>query len=105
MNTFLGLNINFNKNSTVTITMKEYLEEVIKDFGEDSVSKTTSPAQTGIFVVGENSERLGIAKLDRLHSITSNIIYMSNRVMLDINLSIAFLCTRVSKTTVKFLGS
>ena len=55
---FFGMNITFNKNGTVTIMMKEYLQEAIEDFGEDIVNVTTSPAQKGMFAVDKCSERL-----------------------------------------------
>ena len=62
---FLGMNITFNKSSTVTIMMKEYFEEAIEYFGKDIVSVTTSPAQKYMFAVDKRSERLGKLKLDR----------------------------------------
>ena len=81
---FLGMNITFNKNSTVTIMMKEYLDKSIEYFGDDIVIKTTSPAQKSMFVVDRNSEKLGKAKSDSLHSITSKLLYISNRIRIDI---------------------
>ena len=80
--------------------MREYLEEDIEDFAEDIVSKTTSSAQKGMSSVDYHSDKLGKVKADRPHIITENLLYVSNRVRLDITLAIYFLCTRVSESTV-----
>ena len=53
---FLGMNIKFNKNNTVIITMKEYLQEAIEDFGEDIMSVTISLAQKGMVALDKRSE-------------------------------------------------
>ena len=98
------MNILFNKKSTVDIIMKEYLEEDIEDFGEDIVSVTTSPTQKSMFIVDKRSDKLGKVKLDRLHSITEKLLYLSNRVRLDIKLTIAFICMSVPKITVQDWG-
>ena len=102
---FWVMNIIFNKNSIIAIMLKDYLEESIDDFGEDIVSATTSQAQKGVFAVDEHSENLGNSKSGRLYSITANLLYVSNRVRLDIRLAIDFICTIVSKVQYMIGGS
>ena len=94
------MNITFIKKSTVIIMVKEWLEEAIENFGEDIVSVTASPAQKCMFAVDKHSEKSGKVNSDIIHSIIAKLKYVSNRVKFNVNLAIAFLCTRVSKSIV-----
>ena len=42
-----------------------------------------------------------INKAKAFHSISAKLLYVSNRARLDLKLAIAFLCTRVSKSTIQ----
>ena len=68
------------------------------------MATTTSPAQKGMFSVDHNSEQLDEDRGKILHSITAKLLYVSNRARLDLKLVIAFLCTRVSKSTIQDWG-
>ena len=69
--------------------------------GEEIKGGAPTPARNDLFEIseGEDNKRLNEDKSDRFHHIVSKLLYVSKRARLDIDLTIAFLCTRVSKST------
>jgi hypothetical protein len=93
---FLGLNISFNdKDGTANIKMKDYIKEAIAEFGEDITRTTTTPAKRNLFEIDETSEALPDPEREIFHSIVAKLLYVSVRGRMNIQLAIAFLCTRV----------
>ena len=97
--TFVGMDITFRGDKKVEIIMMEYIHESITAFGEDIGKGATTPAKGDLFQVDENSEQLNEEKSIKFHHIVSKLLYVSKRARIDIDLSISFLCTRVSKST------
>jgi hypothetical protein len=75
------------------------LEEAIEDFGEKITKISASPAKRDLFVIDEESGALGDERKGVFHSVVAKLMYVSKRGRLDIQLTIAFLCTRVSCST------
>jgi hypothetical protein len=98
---FLGMNINFHENGTASIKMREYIKEAITDFGESITKSATTPAKKNLFEIDEESEKLTINNSEIFHSVVAKLLYVSKRGRLDIQLPVAFLCTRVSCSTEK----
>ena len=96
---FLGMNVRYRRDGTFSILMKDYLVESITEFGEELVSTTKTPAQKYLFSVNKDRKLLDIDRAKRFHSITAKLLYVSNRTRVDIKFSIAFITTRVSKST------
>ena len=96
---FLGMNIKFNTNGTVTIDMQEYVKETLTDFPDKLRKSVTSPARPDLFYVDNTSPMLTQERSDIFHSIVMKLMWISQRCRLDIATAIAFLCTRVSKST------
>jgi hypothetical protein len=96
---FLGMHIVFNDNGTVTITMKDYLEEAIKEFEMAIKGSASSPAKSSLFSIDNNSAALPKTSAENFHSVVAKLLFASKRARLDIQLAIAFLCTRVSCST------
>jgi hypothetical protein len=96
---FLGMNIDFNDDGTANIKMKDYIKEAIADFGEDITRSATTPAKKNLFELSEDSGALTDGDRDIFHSVVAKLLYVSKRGRLDIQLPIAFLCTRVSCST------
>ena len=80
--------------------MQEYAEENILAFGEEITAKAPTPAKSKLFVVNE-SELLNEDKSERFHYIVAKLLYVSKRARVDLCTAIAFLCTRVSKSTLE----
>jgi hypothetical protein len=96
---FLGMNITFHDDGTVSVKMKEYIKEAIDDFGEDIIRSAATPAKKNLFDVDETAEPLSRKKRENFHSVVAKLLYVSKRSRLDIQLAVAFLCTRVSCST------
>jgi Reverse transcriptase (RNA-dependent DNA polymerase)/Zinc knuckle len=96
---FLGMKIDFHTNGTASIRMKEYIAEAIQDFGEDISRQAATPAKKNLFDIDGKSEELTGAKKEVFHSVVAKLLYVSKRGRPDIQLPIAFLCTRVAHST------
>ena len=97
--TFLGMKLTLQDDGTVQIDMKEYVKEAIEEFGEDVSKTAATPAKKDLFDITDDSPRLSKEKSDRFHSIVAKLLYVAKRGRIDIQLVIAFLCTRVSCST------
>ena len=96
---FLGMNIKFNQNGTVTIDMQDYVKETLTDFPDKLRRTAASPARPDLFHVDNTSPVLTQERSNVFHSIVMKLMWISQRCRLDIATAIAFLCTRVSKST------
>ncbi len=96
---FLGMDIDYLENGTARIGMVEYLKEAIVEFGEPVPRSATSPAKRDLFEIDKGSGLLSREKSEVFHSVTAKLLYVSHWGRLDIQLPIAFLCTRVARST------
>jgi hypothetical protein len=101
---FLGMDIRFIGDGTLTIGMKGYVEDAIAEFGEDVSRSATTPAGRGIFEVDNDAVLLEKDKADLYHKVVAKLLYVSHRGRPDIQLAIAFMCTRVSCSTTQDWG-
>ena len=97
--TFVGMSITFIGNGKVRLTMKSYLEEAIQAFGEDVSVGAATPANRNLFIVNEDLPMLEGRQAESFHHIVAKLLYVAKRARIDLQLAIAFLCTRVSKST------
>ena len=81
------------------LTMKNYLEEVIQAFGEDVSVGAATAANRNLFVVNKDLPPLETSKVETFHHVVAKLLYVAKRARVDLQLAIAFLCTRVSKST------
>jgi hypothetical protein len=96
---FLGMKINFNDDKTVTISMRTYLQEAIKECKMRVSRQTSTPAKNDLFFIDKTSNTLNKLESKTFHSVVAKLLYVSLRARPDILLAISFLCTRVSKST------
>jgi hypothetical protein len=96
---FLGMNFTFNKDTTVSISMKEYLKGCITESKLNVARLATSPARKDLFEVDETLQLLPQDESEAFHSTVAKLLFVSLRGRPDIILAVSFLCTRVSKST------
>jgi len=96
---FLVMDITFNNDGTVTLLMKEYLKEATADLGMDASRVATAPAKRDLFAINKKFEHLEKKIGELFHSIVAKVLYVSKRARTDLQLAVAFLCTRVSCST------
>ena len=98
---YLGMMLNFTADKTVEIHMEDHIQEAIDAFDEDVTKPVYTPAGRTLFEVDEKSPALSFDQAKMFHKIVAKLLFVSRRCRLDIILAEAFLCTRVSKSTVQ----
>jgi hypothetical protein len=96
---FLGMKIRYTGKGTAIITMRQYLEEALAECNMDITREATTPALKDLFDVDDKAPGLNKAEGEVFHSVCAKLLYVSLRARVDILLPIAFLCTRVAKST------
>ena len=96
---FLGMNITFHDDGTVSVKMKDYILEAIADFRDDIIRNATTPAKKNLFNIDMEGEPLNSGRRDNFHSIVAKLLYVSKRGRLDIHLAITFLYIRMACST------
>ncbi|KAI2513609.1 Reverse transcriptase (RNA-dependent DNA polymerase) [Fragilaria crotonensis] len=84
---------------TAVITMKEYLKEALLESGMNITGAAATPSQWNLFEVNEQSPMLESDEAEAFHKVAAKLLYVAIRARVDLLLAIAFLCTRVSKST------
>ena len=75
------------------------IQESIDDFQHEFSKGAAASLRRTLFEIDPNSLRLNEARSEIFHSIGAKQLYVLHRGRLDVQLPIAFLCTRVSKST------
>ena len=89
----------FSGNGTVSISMKDQCEEAISAFPERIKKTASTPARKDLFTVDDKSSRLDGKRSDIFHSIVMKLAFISKRGRMDLETSLGFLRTRVSRST------
>jgi len=90
------------ENRSVIISIRDQIEESNKMFGEDIDDKVASPANRNLFTTYDGeSDELGEPKSDFFHSVTAKLLFIMKRARSDIETTISYLVTRVSKSNEK----
>ena len=99
--TFVGVDIEFNANGTVTLSMDDYIDECINIYNDEINKSASSPAKGTLFDdnVGQKTEILNESKAEKFHHTMAKLLYVSKRVRIDIDLAVSYLCTRVAPPT------
>lgn len=93
---FLGINITLHDDGRVEYEMKDQLREAIEAFDDTIEGIVTSPAAKYLFDTREGeSKLLDEKKQENFHSVTAKLLYLMKRARPDIEVPIAYLCTRV----------
>ena len=93
------MDIEFLVHGKLSLFMKDYIEESIDLFREKISTKVSSPEKKGLQNVDEGSTRLEKKDAEIFHSIFAKLLWVEKWGRPDIDPSISFLCTRVTKST------
>ena len=93
---YLGMNIDFSQCGMVKIDMISYIGKIINDFPEKVTGHTSSPAADHFFKVrsATNAKLLLEDQATAYHHTLAQLLFLS-RVRRDIQMTVAFLTTRV----------
>ena len=94
---FLGMTLDFTTPGKVKINMIEYVKKMVEDFPEQDDTTATTPAANHLFDVRDNATKLPEDKAMIFHNMTARGLFVCKRARPDIQTTVAFLTTRVSK--------
>ena len=97
---FLGIGIVLRDDRKFEVEMKDQLLEAVEMFGEEITGVVKSPAQHHLFTVDEDAIKLEGKQKEIFHSVTQKLLYITKRARPDLETTVAFLTTRVSKSDV-----
>lgn len=98
--TYVGMDLEYYTDRSVDVSMRSYLVEAIAEFedmDEKIDSSKSTPDAAYLFNVDEDSPILSANAAKRFHKIVTKLLFVCYRGRPDINVSISFLTTRVSK--------
>ena len=98
---YLGMTLDYSKKGSVMIDMRDYVDEMLREYPEEVNGKVKSPATEKLFSVNDSSPKLEKKKAEAFHSMVAKGLFVSKRGRPDILLVIAFLSTRVQQPTVE----
>ena len=96
---FLGMSISFKPDGTVEVSMSGYVRDLLAQGGVEGAA--ASPANALLFEVSEDDVLLCESDRKSFHTMVAKLLYLSKRTRPDIQVAISFLCTRVTKATVR----
>ena len=79
--------------------MKKHIQEAIEWYGENITECSANPANKRLFIADPNAINLDAERSDVFHSIVAKLLYVCKRTRPDVETAVAYLCTRVSKST------
>ena len=92
---YLGMTLDYSVDGKVAIRMQDYIENMLEDVPRDMDGSAVTPAGMHLFQVNDDAEHLDKVTADVFHSITAKILFLCKRGRPDVQVPIAFLCTRV----------
>jgi len=96
---FLGVDINFKHDCTVTVQMKDYLQERMDESGLNITHEAATPTKGNLFDVDSESPLLEGEEFDTFQIIVAKLLYVAIRARVKMLIPVALLCTRVTKST------
>jgi len=93
---YLGITIDYSLPGKVVFTMFDFLEDVIVEAPDDlKKSRSFYPGNDKLFKVNSDSPKLSQERAELFHRIVARLLFASKRARPDIQVCVAFLCTRV----------
>jgi hypothetical protein len=92
---YLGITIDYSEKGKVKFTMYDYLEDILGDMPNDMKGTAPTPASDHLFDVDEESPGLNEKEADFFHRTTARLLFAAKRARPDLQVAIAYLCTRV----------
>jgi hypothetical protein len=97
---YLGITINFDERHKVKFTMFDYLEDILSEMPSDMEGIARTPAQDNLFTIDEQSPLLSDKDADFYHRTTARLLFAAKRARPDLQVAVAYMCTRVKAPTV-----
>ncbi len=94
---YLGMDLEFNKDGTLDMSMVQYLKNIIAEFPEVIQGKAATPAVNYLFQIRDEKEAQPLPKEQALafHHTVVQLLFMGMRARQDVQMTMVFLTTRV----------
>ena len=94
---YLGVDMEFNKDGTLHVSMINYLKNVSNEFPETITGRAATPAHDKLFVIRDKEEARPLEEDQALafHHTVAQLLFMATRARQDMQPAVAFLTTRV----------
>jgi hypothetical protein len=96
---YLGITIDYSEHGKVKFTMYDYVEDMLEDMPGDMKGTAPTPASDNLFDVDEDLAALNEKELDFFHRTTVRLLFAAKRARPDLQVAVAYLCTRVKCPT------
>jgi hypothetical protein len=96
---YLGITIDYSEKGKVKFTMYDYLEDILDEMPDDMNGTSPTPASDNLFDVDEDSPALNEKESDFFHRTTARLLFAAKRARPDLQVAVAYLCTRVKAPT------
>jgi hypothetical protein len=95
---YLCITIDYSELEKAKLTMYDYLEDIISEMPDDMNGTAPTPASANMFDVDEESPLLNAKEADFFHRTTSRLLFAAKRARPDLQVAVAYLCTRVKSS-------
>jgi hypothetical protein len=92
---YLGITIDYSEKGKVKFTMYDYLEDILEEMPDDMNGTAPTPASDNLFDADEDSPQLNEKEADFFHRTTARLLFAAKRARPDLQVAVAYLCTRV----------
>jgi hypothetical protein len=92
---YLGITIDYSEKDTVKFTMYDYLEDILDEMPMDMNGTSPTPASDNLFDMEDDYIPLNEKESDFFHRTTARLLFAANRARPDLQVAVAYLCTRV----------
>jgi hypothetical protein len=92
---YLGITINYSEMGKVKFTMYDYLDDILDEMPDDMNGTAPTPASSNMFEVDKDPIALNEKESDFFHRTTARLLFAAKRAGPDLQVAVAYLCTRV----------
>jgi hypothetical protein len=94
---YLGVDLEFQQDGRLSVSMVNYLKNIIDGFPDQILGRAATPAGERLFDIRDEKEArpLDEERAIAFHHTTAQLLFMATRVRQDIQMAVAFLTTRV----------
>jgi Reverse transcriptase (RNA-dependent DNA polymerase) len=92
---YLGMQLEYAPKGKVQVTMFDYIEGMLNELPKDMDGIASSPAANHLFEVSETPVALDKLTSEMFHHFTAKLLFLCKRARPDLQLTVAFLTTRV----------
>jgi len=87
--------LDYSARGKVKISMYDYIDKLLMEPPSDMNGAVKTPAASHLFNVDKDAKKLHEDKSQIFHHLVAKLLYLSRRTRQDIQMAVAFLCTRV----------